>query len=144
MNLVSELFSERKYYRDFHHKIFTLFLGIYLSFLIGQSVGYSKLSCAPDDLIYLLILIIVLVIPIYTTYIFLRYHLVIAGLNRAIEFTLKAKTDKETEKRAKAWHIGVYPRVKKSTIFKGQGHPYFIITMWLLVLINGVLLVSHL
>ena len=144
---LSELYSERKYYREFHHKILSLFNTIYLSAMVGQTIASSQLSNASCMVIYTLIAVLIGILPIYTTYIYLRYHLVIEGLNRAIKSTLQnIQNNKASDASNVAikWHIGNADKVEKKAIFSGQGHWYFIITMWLLVAINGVLLLRHL
>lgn len=144
---LAELYSERKYYREFHHKIFSLFNTIYLSAIVGQTIATTQLSNAGSVVIYSLLIVLVLILPTYTTYIYLRYHLVIESLNVAIKSTLESiqKNDAATASdTAIDWHKGEGKTVGKSAIFKGQGHWYFIITMWLLVAINAVLLIRHL
>ena len=83
------LYTERRYYREFHHKIFTLFVTVYLSAIVGETIATKELSCAPCWVILSLLIVLGIILPIYSIYIFLRYHIIIEGLNTAIKGMLK-------------------------------------------------------
>jgi len=142
MSYVSELYAERRYYREFHHKVFTLFVTILLTALGGHFIALGELGAVPVWAIVVLLCLVVVFLPVYATAIILRYHLVITGLSNCIVDCAKAEANAEQDSRsaqdiARSWHLGKRAPVPWSAVRRGWGHWFFISSIWAAAALNA-------
>lgn len=146
---LAELHEESRYYRRFHHTVFSVTVAGYVALIVVQvqlltnanrltTVGAIASAAWTFVLIALVVLIIFITIPGLVTYLFVRYHSVhgciqgnIRSLQKDLRFPDRYLGDVKYEDFA---HKGA-----REQFFIGVGHKVFISVLWLMVIVNVII-----
>ena|SRR5712691_1133694 len=153
--VLNQSFEESRYYRRFHHTVWTLFVTFYI-LLLGAEVSspgnFSRMR--PEPRLWIpFSLLLFLLIPGYVSRIVLRYHRTIATLNSLIANLMPDHAEIEAlcgnvgrrREFVAAFHEFAFLRYKgiietgANPYFVGAGHWFFLFSLWGLVLCDLLL-----
>ncbi len=147
---LSQTFEESRYYRRFHHTVYTLFITVYIA-LLGLQISFPEhIGKIRDEavLAFLFIFFIVIIVPGYVLWILMNYHKRVANLNSLIaniaanDEDFKKFVDKHDSELVGAFNEFVYDKYRDVASHKrcymgvGSGHWFFIITFLIIDICN--------
>lgn len=146
--ILTQLYNESRYYRQFHHFIFSLAITLY-SAIMGLQIPNSNFFCTVGILpIIAFVIVFYILFPIIVIKLIKQYHIRIANLyatkGRIIKQYLQEKENKNcalSKLPRSMFDIVTYSKYCKaqhSTDFKktGKGHKYFIVCILFLLITN--------
>ncbi len=141
---LAQLHEESRYYRRFHHTIFSVSIAIYVGLVILQAnlltnTAETSVSLSSTGVVITgitLVILVLLIVPGFLTYLFVHWHFVQGSVRdkiRALQEELKFP-DRYLED---AKYKGFTNKPARRKFFIGKGHIIFIILLWLMVFVNG-------
>jgi len=131
---LAQLHEESRYYRRFHHTVFSVSMAGYFALLILQASLLRNNLEISNSLITTVVLILVIV-PIVLTYLFAHWHFVQGNVRNDI-CALQEELGFPDRYLEDAKYKGFKNRPTRQKVFIGRGHIIFIILLWLMVFAN--------
>ena len=147
---LAQMHEESRYYRRFHHTVLSVAMAGYIGLIILQtnisdllpnipiiSNGLQSIAVATTGIV----LIILVIVPGFLTYLFVAYHFE-QGSIRGNIYTLQKELGFPDRYLEDAKYEGFRDKPKRQKFCIGRGHKVFIALLWLMVFINlGVFLI---
>ena len=142
---LDQMHEESRYYRRFHHTVFSVSMAGYIgliilqaSILMNATQNTTNLTYAPAVIvtIALITLTIFIVIPGLLTYMFVNWHFVQGSIRDNI-CTLQKKLGFPNRYLEDTKYDGFIKKTSWQKFLTGRGHKVFIILLWLIVFVNG-------
>lgn len=155
--ILNQAFEESRYYRKFHHILYTLHMTLFLTLLGVQIANPTIMTTIRNDSLKTLIFVgvLLLLLPAYVIYVIFRYHVVHAKLSSLIAVLAESEPAQQVFQKASqglqdrgqlhlktAWNALFKDNYKNiimhatSPIFIGAGHWFFIASIASVVALN--------
>jgi hypothetical protein len=149
--LLNQAYEESRYYRRFHHTIYTVFITVYIA-LLGFQISFPSSIEALRNQISLAIIfgiILFVLLPLYVCYIIIGYHKTVAYINAFIaQNTIGDKKEQSlnviyNEATDILFFEKYYDILAKgrNPVRVGRGHLFLIMTFLCVVICNIIVFV---